>query len=118
MRGSSAAAYVSRTQLLSGFLRSTQGLRQVGGDVAGGFEANGEAHHVFADAGRGELLRIHLLMRGAGRVDDERLGVANIGEVAGKLQRLDEFAPRRPAALDAKADDRAGPFGNSRWASL
>ena len=39
--------------------------------------------------------RVHLLVRGAGGMDHQRLGVADIGEMAREPQRLDEFA-RRP----------------------
>ena len=37
-------------------------------------------------------------MRRAGRMNDEGLGIADIGEVGNQLQRIDEFAPGRPAA--------------------
>ena len=69
----------------------------------------GEAHQLLAQSGGLELRRIHLLVRGAGGMDDQRLGVADIGEMAGQPQRLDELAPGGAAALDAAADDGAGP---------
>ena len=44
---------------------------------------------------------VHLLVRGARGMDHQGLGVADIGEMAGEPQRLDEFAPGRAPALDA-----------------
>ena len=53
----------------------------------------------------------HLLMRRAGGMDHQGLGVADIGEVGGEAQRLDEAPPRLAPAADAEADDRAGAAG-------
>ena len=44
-------------------------------------------------------------------MDDERLGVADIGQMAGQLDVVDEPYAGLPAALDAEADDGAGPLG-------
>src|SRR3546814_14887590 len=72
-------------------LRGPQRLAQVGGDVVGILEAYREADHVLADAGRLKLLPGHLLVRGAGRLDHQRLRVAHVGEIrggaAGKIGR-------------------------------
>ncbi len=51
-------------------------------DVVGGFDADRQPHQFLADAGGLELRGVHLLMRGAGGVDHQRLGVADIGEMA------------------------------------
>ena len=102
----------------SRLLRSAQRLAKSADDVAGRFQADGKAHHVLADAGRGELLRVHLLVRGARGMDDERLGVADVGEVARELQRLDELArpPARPPLMP-KLTIEPAPLGSSRCAS-
>src|SRR3546814_7024880 len=68
-------------------LRGPQRLAQVGGDVVGILEAYREADHVLADAGRLKLLRGHLLVRGAGRMDHQRLGVRS-EEHTSELQSL------------------------------
>ena len=44
-------------------------------------EADAETHHVLADARRGEGLVVEPAVRGRRRVDHERLGVADVGEV-------------------------------------
>ena len=50
-------------------------------------------------------------MRGAGWVDHQRLGVGDVGKVAGELDAVDELDPCVLSALDAEADDRAGAMG-------
>ena len=42
-----------------------------------------------------------------GGVDGERLGVADVGQVAEQLQALDELASRLAPALDAEGDEAA-----------
>ena len=44
-------------------------------------------------------------------MDDQRLGVAHVCEVAEQLHRLDEPLPRRPPALDLEREHRARAFG-------
>lgn len=63
------------------------GLLDVGRDVINVLDADRDADEVRGDAGALELVRAQLLVRGAGRVDDQRLGVADIGEVAQQLLR-------------------------------
>jgi hypothetical protein len=48
---------------------------------------------------------------GAGRVDRQALGVAHVGQVAEQLEAVDEALARLQPALDAKAQDGAGPLG-------
>ena len=71
-----------------------------------GFDPDRQTHHVFADSGGGELRGAHLLVRRARRVYDQRLGIADIGQMTREPQRFDELRPGRPAALDAEADHR------------
>ena len=58
-------------------------------------------------AGRRELLGVELGVRRRGVVDRQRLRVADVGQVAEQLQRLDERAAGLDAALDAERDQRA-----------
>src|SRR3546814_20042210 len=88
-------------------LRGPQRLAKVGGEVVGILEAYREADHVLADAGRLKLLRGHLLVRGAGRMDNQRLGVADVGEMRGEAAGLDEFRPCLATALHAEGNDGA-----------
>ena len=72
------------------------------------FQPDREPDHVVAQAHGGELRLAQLQMRGRGRVDHQRLGVADIGQVRGEPARLDEPRTRNAPAFDAEADDRAG----------
>ena len=54
------------------------------------------------------LLVAHLPVRGRGRVDDQRLRVADVGEVAHELRGLDEVLARPGAALDAEIEQAGG----------
>ena len=60
------------------------------------------------DPGCDLLLVRQLLVGRAGRVDDQRLGIADVGQVRDQPQLLDEPRAGLPAALDAKGEDRAG----------
>ena len=60
-------------------------LLQVGEDVADVLDAHREPHEVRADPGAHELLVGQLGVRGRSRVDDERLRVADVREVAEQL---------------------------------
>src|SRR4051812_6454452 len=93
--------------MVSDPLRGAQRLAEIVDDVLCGFDADREAHQFLADPGGCELRGIHLLMGGAGRMDHQRLGIADIGEMADHAQGLDELLSRWPAALDAEADDGA-----------
>ena len=57
-------------------------LIQIGEDVADILDANRQPHHLGRDARGSLLLRAQLLVRGRGRMDDERLGVADVGQQA------------------------------------
>ena len=58
-------------------------------------EPDRKPDHVLADARGRELRGVHLLMRRARGMDDQRLGIADIGEMRDEPQRFDEFAARR-----------------------
>ena len=64
---------------------------------------------VSGPAPAGNLLLVgKLAVRGRGRVDDQRLGVADIGQMREQLQRLDELHAGLVAALQAEGEDGAG----------
>src|SRR3569832_2611240 len=77
--------------MVSDLLRDAQRLREIVDDVACRLDANRAPHQLLADAGGLELLGIHLLLRGRGGMDHQRLGVAGIGEMADHAQRFDEL---------------------------
>jgi hypothetical protein len=72
-----------------------QSLTEVTDNILDGFDSHRQAHHVFTDPRGVELIGTHLLMRRAGRMDDQRLGIPDIREVTCEAQRLDEFCPGR-----------------------
>src|SRR5258708_4264672 len=90
----------------SRLLRGAQRLGEILDDVARGLEPDRDAHQLLAQAGGLELRRVHLLVRGARRMDPQGLGVADVGEGAREPQAFDELFSRRAPALDAAADDR------------
>src|SRR5262245_34372596 len=63
-------------------LRGAKREGEIVDDVGAGFDADRQPHQLLADPRGFQLGRIHLLMRGAGGVNDQRLGVADIGEMA------------------------------------
>jgi hypothetical protein len=58
-------------------------------DVGDVFDADREADEVGGDAGGGLLFVGELLVGGGGGVDDERLGVADVGEEGEELDVVD-----------------------------
>ena len=92
---------------LRGDLHLVESLVEVVNDVLDVLDADGDANHVRRDAGRDLLLLSQLLVRGRGWVDDQRLRVAHIGQVAGELDALDELLAAVTSALDAEGEDRA-----------
>ena len=92
-----------RRSLTSHFER----LRKVCADVVYVLDADADANHILAHAAR-RLLRLRqLLVRGARRVNDQSLGVAHVGELAGELDGVDELGARAQTPLDAKSEHRA-----------
>jgi hypothetical protein len=58
-----------------------------------------------------EVLVGQLLMGGRGRVDDKRLCISHVGQVAEQPHRFDELPAGRTAALDTEGEDRPRPLG-------
>src|SRR5690348_13726722 len=85
-------------------LRGAQRLAEIVEDVARVFQADRETNQLLADAGGFQRRFVELAMGGAGGMDHQRLRVADIGEMRGKLQRVDELAAGRAAAFHAEAD--------------
>src|ERR1035438_5616171 len=89
--------------MASGLLRNTERLAEIVDDVGGGFDTDRQPHQLHADAGGLELRGIHLLMGGRGGMNHQRLGVADIGQMADHPQGFDELLAGGPAALDRKS---------------
>lgn len=83
-------------------------LVEIADDVVDALEADRKPQHVRPGAGGHLLLGAELAMRGRGRMDDQRAGVADVGEVREEIDGLDDLHARLVAALDADGEDRAG----------
>src|SRR5262249_38564582 len=83
----------------SHLLRGAQRLCEVVDDVGRRLDADRQPHQLLADAGGLKLLGIHLLVRSASGMNDQGLGVADVGEMADQPQGFDELAPGHAAAL-------------------
>ena len=84
---------------------------QIPQDIFDVFETDAQAHKVGCDAGAGLLFRRELAVRRAGGMNRQALGIAHVRQVAEELKVVDKVAPRFQPALDAKAQNRAGAFG-------
>src|SRR5450432_279083 len=69
------------------------------------FEPDREPHHFRRDTGGALLVVIELTVSRRGRMDDQCLRVAHIGQMRQELHRLDESNARGGASLDAKGED-------------
>ena len=70
------------------------GLIEIGEDVADILDADGESDQLGGHAGAGLLLDGKLLVRGGRGMDDQRLGIADIGQQRKQLERVDELLAR------------------------
>src|SRR5689334_15676148 len=84
----------SRALEITGLLlRSLNSLGKVPDQIVEIFDADGETDEVLRDSG-GELLLVgELLVGGRGRVDDQALGVSEIGQMGEDLDGVDELGP-------------------------
>jgi hypothetical protein len=84
-----------------------EGLVEVRDQVVHVLDADRQPHEVLRHAGVVELLGGELRVRRGRVVDRQRLGVADVGEVAEQLQRLDEPPAAVASGRDAEADQAA-----------
>jgi len=82
-------------------------LFEVGDDVFDVFDPHGEAHVVIGDPGALTLFRRELGVRGRSRMNCQGAGIADVGDVAVQLKRIDEFAATFEAGLQSEANERA-----------
>src|SRR6266516_5238427 len=82
--------------------RFAQSLVDVPEDIIERLEPDRQAHHFGQDPGGALLVLVELAMRRRGRVNHQRLGVPDVGEMREKLYRLDNALPGLRAALDAE----------------
>ena len=87
------------------------GLVEIGDDVANVLDADRQADEFGRDAGCGLLLYGELLVGGGGRMNDEGLGVADVGNERKKFEGVDELLARFVTTLDAEGDERALAVG-------
>ncbi len=80
---------------------------EVGDQIVDGFEANRQSNEVIGHARRELLLHGKLGVRGAGGVNRQRLGVADVGKVLEQLEAVDKRTSSRTSTLDAEADQTA-----------
>ena len=88
-----------------------EGLLQVGNDVLGVLQTNGQAHGVGVNALIALLGLVQLGMGGAGGMDDQALGVGHVGQQAEQLQPVNEGLGLFGAAFDADGEDGTGAVG-------
>src|SRR5579863_6803688 len=79
------------SRIASSLLRGAQRPREIVDNVADRIQAHGNADQLLANASGGERRCIHLLMCGARRMNHQRFGVADIGEMAREPHGLDKL---------------------------
>src|SRR5471032_616996 len=92
--------------------RFCQSLLQIGDDVVSLFEAYRQANYVGARTGPDPLLLGELAVRRRGGMDDQALGVADVGHVAEQLDRVDDLHANVVAALHAEREHRTRTLGH------
>src|SRR6187551_239968 len=85
-------------------LRLRERVVEVPQDVVEGFEADGEPDHLGQNARCALLVLVELPVRRRCRMDDQRFGVADVGEVRKELHRFDAAYACRGAPLDAECE--------------
>ena len=87
-------------------------LIEVVADIVDIFDAHRHPDVFGTHARRQLLLFGQLLVGGRSRVNHQRFGVPQIGQMAGELQAVDQLDARRFAAPNAEADNGARTAGN------
>mgnify|MGYP006894003115 CR=1 FL=1 len=83
------------------------GLVKVSKEILDALNTDGETKHLGRTTGTGLLLRVELGMGGGGWVNDEGLGVSDVGDVGEELEGLDTLLTLLDATLDADDDHGA-----------
>ena len=97
--------------LIESNLGCLERLVDVGNNVLHLLDAYGEADEIGGDPCRNLLLRRQLLVgRGSG-MNDQRLGVTDVGQVRQELHAIDKFLACLHTTPDAETDDRPSPLG-------
>ncbi len=88
-----------------------QGLIQIPEQILRILQTDTQSHHVRRYPGPAHLLLAQLAVGGAGRMDGQALGIADIGHMAEEPQLVDEALAGLPPALDAEGENGARPLG-------
>src|SRR5690606_19046512 len=92
----------------AGTTRGLQRLREVVDEVVDVLDAGAHADQPGRDAGREQLVLVELRVGRAGGVGDAGLGVPEVHEAGGELERVEERLAGRHAALELEVEDGAG----------
>src|SRR6266849_3693910 len=82
-----------------------QRLIDVPEDIIERFQSDRQPNHLRRNTSGALLLFVELTMRRRCRMNDQRLGIADIGQVRQELDRLDKSHAGRGASLNAKSKD-------------
>jgi hypothetical protein len=85
----------------------TEGLVDVGDDIVHVLDADRQPHELGCDARRLQLVVRELGVGRRGGVDDERLGVADIGEVRNSWSSSTKTGPGLPSGLEPEGEESA-----------
>src|SRR6185437_217078 len=91
-----------------GPLGDPQGPVEIPGDVVQILDADRHPHQIRADPCLDLILRTELLMGGGSRVNDQALGVADVGQVREEAEAIDKGPPGRETSLDPEGQDAPG----------
>jgi len=80
---------------------------EVGDDVGNRLKPHRQTNKAWGHITRCLLFGSQLAVRGAGRVNDQRTDITNIGHVAVQAQPFNETLTRFEATLDLECEDRA-----------
>src|SRR5690606_23087750 len=88
-------------------LTCSERLIEIRDDVVDAFRTDRQPYHSRRRTSGCEFLAFQLGVRRAGRVNDERLRIADIGQMREQLHRVDQFLARFDAALHFERQDGA-----------
>ena len=87
-----------------------QRLVDIGNNILHILDADRKPDEIGGDAGGNLLLLAQLLVGRGSRMNDQRFGIADIGQMRKQLHVVDELLARLDSPLDAETDDCACPF--------